>query len=52
MYDKQLIDDALRKLTWKRLHEKTVVHSDTLIDKRIGEVLDREVDYTRWKYKY
>ena len=31
--------------------KKTVVDGDTLIDKRTGEVLGPEVDYTSWRYK-
>ena len=32
--------------------KKTVVDGDTLIDKRTGEVLGPEVDYTSWRYKF
>ena len=40
------MDNAVRKLAWKYLQENMVVDGDMLIDKRTGEVLDPEVDYT------
>ena len=52
MYDQRLIDDVVKKLGWKRLQENTAVDGDILKDKRIGEVLDPEVDYTYYKEKF
>ena len=46
MYGQKLMDNAVRKLAWKYLQENMVVDGDMLIDKRTGEVLDPEVDYT------
>ena len=40
------MNNAVRKLAWKYLQENMVVDGDMLIDKRTGEVLDPEVDYT------
>ena len=49
-YDKKLIDDAVRKLAWKRLQENTAADDSRLIGKRTGEVLgatlNLEVDYS------
>ena len=47
MFDQKVMDDVVRKLAWKHLQENTVLDDDTLIDRRTGEVLDPEVDYTR-----
>ena len=52
VYDQKFMDAAVRKLAWKHLRENTVLNGDTLIDKRTGEVLESEVDYTRWKDKF
>ena len=46
VYDRKFMDDAVRKLAWKHLEENMVVDSDVLIDKKIGEVVDPEVNYT------
>ena len=50
VYDKQIMDDALRKLDWKRPLLNTTVNDDILIDKIT--VKGSEVDYTIWEYKF
>ena len=50
--DKKLMDDTLRKLAWDGLQKNIVMDGDMMIDKRIGELLDREVDSTYWKNKF
>ena len=50
MYDQKLLNDAVRKLAWKRIQENTIVDGDILIDKRIAEVSVPEVDSTRKFY--
>ena len=52
MYDQKLMDDTIRKLTWKGLQKNIVMDGDTVIDKRTGVVLDPEVDSTYWKGKF
>ena len=52
MYDTQRVDDALKKLAFKHFQDNTLVDGNTLIHKKTGEVLDPEVDYTTWKYKF
>ena len=51
-YNQRLMDDTIRKLTWEALQKNIVMNSDTMIDKRTGEVLDLEVDSTYWKDKF
>ena len=51
VYDQRLIGDTLRKLAWEGLQKNIVMDGDTIIDKRIGEVLCLEVDSTYWKNK-
>ena len=51
IYDQKLMEDTIRKLAWKGLQKNIVMDSDTMIHKRIGEVLDPEVDSTYWKDK-
>ena len=46
VYDQNVMDDAERKLAWKRLQENTKVNDDVMIDLSTGEVLGPEVDYT------
>ena len=46
------MDDTIRKLAWERLQKNIVIDCDTVIDKRTGEVLGREVDPTYWKDKF
>ena len=46
VYDQRLIGDTLRKLAWEGLQKNIVMDGDTIIDKRIGEVLCLEVDST------
>ena len=52
VYDQKLMDDTLRKLAWKGLQKNIVMDDDTMIDKRRGELLDPEVDFTYWKDKF
>ena len=51
-YDQKLMEDSMRKLTWKELQKNIFMDGDTMIDKRAGEVLDSEVDSTYWKDKF
>ena len=51
-YDQRLMDDTIRKLTWKGLQKNIVMDGDTMIDKRTGVVLGSEVDSTYWKDKF
>ena len=52
IYDQKLMEDTMRKLSWERLKKNIVMDGDTMIDKRTGEVLNPEVDFTYWKYKF
>ena len=52
IYDQKWMDDAIRKLRWERLQKNIVMHGDTMIDKRMGHVLDPEVDSTYWQEKF
>ena len=49
---KQQMEDMMRKLAREGLQKNIVMDSDTMIDKRTGEVLDPEVDSTYWKGKF
>ena len=44
VYDQSLMDDMIRKLAWEGLQKNIVMDGDTMIDKRMGEVLNPEVD--------
>ena len=46
------MEDTMRKLAWEGLKKNIVMDGDTMIDKRTGEVLNPEVDFTYWKYKF
>ena len=46
IYDQNLMEDTVRKLAWKGLQK---MDSDTMIDKRTGDVLCPEVDSTYGK---
>ena len=52
VYDQRLMDDTVRKLAWEGLQKNIVMDTDTMIDKRTGEVLDPEVDSTYWRNKF
>ena len=52
VYDQKLMDDTIRKLAWEGLQKNIVMDGDTMIDKRMGEVLNPEVDSTYWKDKF
>ena len=52
MYDQKLMEDTVRKLAWAGLQKNIVIDSDTMIDKRTGDVLDPVVDSTYWKDKF
>ena len=52
VYDKKLMDDAVRKLAWDELQKSIVMDGDVMIDRKTGEVLDPEVDSTYWKNKF
>ena len=42
----------MRKLASEGLQKNIVIDGDTMIDKRIGEVLNLDVDSTYWKDKF
>ena len=46
------MEDTTRKLAWEGLQRIIVIDGDTMIDKRIGEVLNSEVNSTYWKNKF
>ena len=46
------MESTIRKLAWEGLQKNIVMDGDTMIDKRTGEVLNREVDSTYWKDKF
>ena len=50
--DKRLMDDTMWKLAWDELQKNIVRDGDMMIDKRTGEMLDPEFDYTYWKNKF
>ena len=52
VYDQKLMDDTMRKLAWEELQKNIVMDGDVMIDGRIGEVLDPEVDFTYWKDRF
>ena len=52
VYDQKLMEDTMRKLAWEGLQKNIVMDADTMIDKRIGEVLNPEFDSTYWKEKF
>ena len=52
VYDQKFMDDTARKLAWKRLQKNMVMDGDTMIDRRTGELLGPEVDFTYWKDKF
>ena len=51
VYDQRLMDDTITKLAWEGLQKNIVMDGNTMIDKRMGKVLD-EVDLTYWKEKF
>ena len=51
-HDQTLMEDAMRKLASEGLQKNNVIDGDTMIDKRIGEVLNLDVDSTYWKDKF
>ena len=52
VYDQKLMDDIIMKLAWDELRKNIEMDGDIMIDRRTAEVLDPEVDYTRWKDKF
>ena len=52
VYDQKLIADTLRKLAWNGLQKNIMTDSDTMIDRRTGEVLDLHIDFMCWKNKF
>ena len=46
VYDQNLMDDPVRKLAWEGVQKNMVMDGDTMIDRRTGEVLGHEVDFT------
>ena len=46
------MEDTMSDLTWEGLQKNIMMDSDTMINKRTGEVLGREVDSTYWKDKF
>ena len=52
IYDQMLMEDTMRKLAWEVLQKSIVMDGDMMIDKRAGEVLNPEVNFTYWKDKF
>ena len=52
VYDQKFMDDTARKLAWERLQKNMLMNGDTMIDRRTGELLGPEVDFTYWKDKF
>ena len=52
VYDQKLMDDTIRKLAWEGLQKNILMDGDTMIDKRTGEALGPEVDFTYWKDRF
>ena len=52
VYDQNLMYNTLTKLTWDVLQKNIVIHGDTMIDRRIVEVLDPQVNSKYWKNKF
>ena len=46
------MDDTLKKHAWEGLQENIPIDSDTMTDKRTGDVLGPELDSTYWKDKF
>ena len=42
MHDQKLIDDTLKKLTWDELQKNIMMDGDTIIYRRIDEVMNPE----------
>ena len=49
IYDQKLVEDTMRILAWEGLQKNIVVDSDTMIDKRTGEVLIPHTGKTSFK---
>ena len=49
IYDQKLMEGMVGKLAWKGLQKNIVMDDDGMIDRRTGEVLHPEVDFTCWK---
>ena len=49
IYDQRLMEDTMRKLAWKGLQKSIVIDGDTMNNKRSGEMLNTEVDFTYWR---
>ena len=45
VYDKKLMNDAIRKLACDELQKNIVINGDTMIDRRKGEVLQSSSKY-------
>ena len=52
VYDQKLMEDAMRKLSWKGLQSNIAMGGDTMINNVTGEVLDPEADSTYWTNKF
>ena len=52
VYDQKLMEDTVRKLAWDELQTNIVMDDDVMLERKIGEVLDPEVDFTYWKDKF
>ena len=50
--DQKLMEDMMGKPAWEGIQKNIVMDGDTTISKRIGEVLDPEVDSTYWKDEF
>ena len=52
VYNQKLMEDTVRKLAWDELQKNIVMDDDVMLEGKIGEVLDREVDFTYRKDKF
>ena len=52
VYNQKLMEDTVRKLAWDELQKNIVMDDDVMLEGKIGEVLDPEVDFTYRKDKF
>ena len=52
VYNQKLMEDTVRKLAWDELQKNIVMDDDVMLEGKIGEVLDPEVDFTYQKDKF
>ena len=52
VYNQKLMEDTVRKLAWDELQKNIVMDDDVMLEGKIGEVLDPEVDFAYRKDKF